>query len=88
MTQHLLLLARTVDHAGFSLLVSTHPNPLPPEAGSEAVDIDCAELYQTLGNVGYGASATCLMGSAVLCWLGLRAGRTVVAPATHAAPAA
>jgi hypothetical protein len=44
MTRHLLLLARVVDHAGLSLLVGMHPNPLPPEAGSEVVDDVRAEF--------------------------------------------
>ena len=43
-TRHLLLLARVVDHAGLSLLVGMHPNPLPPEAGSEVVDDVRAEF--------------------------------------------
>jgi hypothetical protein len=34
----LLLLARVVDHAGFSLLIGSHPSPLTPEAGQEALN--------------------------------------------------
>jgi len=36
--RHLLLLARVVDHAGLSLLIGSHPQPLPPAAGQEALD--------------------------------------------------
>lgn len=35
---HLLLLARVVDHASLSLLIGSHPSPLPPEAGQKALD--------------------------------------------------
>jgi hypothetical protein len=35
---HLHVLARVVDHAGFSLLVGVHPNPLAPREGQAVVD--------------------------------------------------
>jgi hypothetical protein len=35
--RHLLLLARVVDYAGLSLLIGSHPQPLPPVAGQEAL---------------------------------------------------
>ncbi len=46
-----------------------------------------AQLYKTLGNVGYGAGAACLAGGAVLYWLGVRAGKAVVVPALAAGQA-
>jgi len=45
---------------------------------------DSAQLYKTLGNVGYAAGGACLVGGAVLYWLGVRAGKAVVVPAVTA----
>lgn len=38
LSPHLLLLARVVDHAGLSVIIGSHPAPLTPELGREAVD--------------------------------------------------
>jgi tetratricopeptide (TPR) repeat protein len=50
-------------------------------------DDDSAQLYQTLSTVGYAAGAACLVGGAVLYWLGVRAGRTMVVPSLAAGQA-
>jgi tetratricopeptide (TPR) repeat protein len=41
---------------------------------------DSAQTYKTLSTVGYGAGAACLLGGAVLYWMGHRAGHVVIAP--------
>ena len=41
---------------------------------------DSAQSYKTLSMVGYGVGAACLVGGAVLYWLGWREGKTVVGP--------
>jgi hypothetical protein len=45
---------------------------------------DSARSYKTLSMVGYGAGAACLVGGAVLYWLGWRAGHTAIGPAVVA----
>jgi tetratricopeptide (TPR) repeat protein len=42
---------------------------------------DSAQTYKTLSAVGYGAGAACLVGGAVLYWMGHKAGNPVIAPA-------
>jgi hypothetical protein len=44
LSQHLLVLARVVDHAGLSLLAGHHPSPLAPKIGRDCVDNLRAEL--------------------------------------------
>ena len=44
LSPHLLLLARVVDHPGLSVIIGSHPAPLTPELGREAVDRIRSEL--------------------------------------------